>query len=710
MSPVVGQPVRRVDGPAKVTGRAAYTADVTLPHLAHAALVDATIPHGRITALDDAAAARAPGVIAVISHKNAPKLPYRPMDPHPIVDPDTGEQLKVFQDDKVLFNGQPVAVVVAETREQAVAAARLVRLSYVAEAAITEFDAAKHHARPPPGSAMQARGDAEVAFRQQPFRVDVPVSHPPEFHNAMEPHATVAAWQDDRLTLYDKTQWVDNDREEIAHVFGIPVEHIRVLSPFVGGAFGSGLRTWPHVTVAAMAAKMVGRPVKLALTRRQLFWSIGYRPHTAQRVRLGSDAGGRLAAIIHEATAQTSVYENYTESVVETPAMLYAAANLRTDYRLAPMHFNTPVYMRAPGTATGVLALELAMDELAEAARLDPIELRLRNYAEHDQRRGLPWSSNSLKQCYRLGAERFGWANRPPTPGSRVDGSRLIGYGMATAVYHTSRGAASARAEIRADGTAWVGSAASDMGPGTYTAMTQVAADALALPIEAVRFQLGDSDLPPAPVHGGSITMASVGSAVHAACLALRDKCRSLGGNAVGVEGYRALLARHGLERVTADGHAAAGDEKERFSSYAFGAVFAEVAVDAELAQLRVPRLLGVYAAGRIVNPLTAHSQCIGGLVGGLGMALMEEGRRDPRFGRVMNASLADYLVPVNADIPSVDALFVEEEDPRVNPLGVKGLAEVALVGVAPAIVNAVYNATGRRIRDLPVTPEKLLT
>ncbi len=709
----IGQPVSRVDGPDKVRGTARYAADFTLPGLAHAAVVQATIPQGRITALDDSLARSAAGVIAVISHVNAPRLPYRPFQDRPLVDPQSGDQLRVFQADRVLFNGQPIAVVVAETLEQATLAATLLRVTYTPERAITQFDEARDLLKPPPASASKPTdlgwGDADAAFAVQPLRTDSSVRQPNEFHAAMEPHATVAAWDGDRLTLYDKTQWVDNDRDEIAHVFGIPPEHIRVISPFVGGAFGSALRTWPHVTVAALAARVAGRPVKLVLTRRELFSAVGYRPLTVQRVRLGADREGRLAALIQEASAQTSIYEDYSESVVDAPAMLYATANMRSAYRVVPMNVNSPCPMRAPGTATGVLALETAMDELAEAAGVDPIELRLRNYAETDPHKNLPFSSKSLRQCYALGAEAFGWTNRPPKPASRQEGSQLVGYGMATAVYHTNRAAASARATMLADGTALVQSAASDMGPGTYTAMTQVAAETLGLPVAAVRFELGDSELPKAPVHGGSMTMASVGSAVQAACLALRDKCRSLGGNAEGIEGYRALLGRHGLDRLSADGQAAPGDEARRFSMYAFGAVFAELRIDPELGTLRLPRLLGAYAAGRIVNPTIAHSQCIGGMVGGIGMALTEQGMWDPRFGRVMNASLADYLVPVNADVPKLDALFVEEQDPHVNPLGVKGLAEIALVGVAPAILNAVYNATGRRIRELPVTPDKLL-
>ncbi|HSK40222.1 MAG TPA: xanthine dehydrogenase family protein molybdopterin-binding subunit, partial [Arenibaculum sp.] len=379
-------------------------------------------------------------------------------------------------------------------------------------------------------------------------------------------------------------------------------------------------------------------------------------------------------------------------------------------YRLAPMNVNSPCPMRAPGVATGVLALEMAMDELAEAAGLDPVELRLRNHAERDEQKDLPWSSKSLRECYRTGAERFGWDRRPKRPGTMGEDGRLVGYGMASAVYPTHRGGASASVTILADGTAVVRSAASDMGPGTYTSVTQVAAETLGLPVEGVRFELGDTDLPRAPVHGGSITLASVGSAVQAACTAAVARMRALS-NAETVRGedYAGILRRHGLSQLDADADASPGSEQKRFSMYAFGAIFAEVRVDPDLGTVRVPRLVGAYAAGRIVNPKTARSQCIGGMVGGLGMALTEQSEWDDRFGRVMNANLAEYLVPVNADVPHLDVTFVDERDPHVNPLGVKGVAEIALVGVAPAIANAVFNATGRRVRSLPITPDKLI-
>ena len=728
---VIGQPINRVDGAPKVTGAAKYAAEFDLPDLAHAALVLSTVPKGRITAIDTRSAERADGVLAVITHWNAPRLPYRSMSERPPVDPETGDQLQVFQWPQIMFSGQPIAAVVAESPEQARHAAALVRVSYETAAAVTEFDWRRGH--PPSDAAARAgqpgesqRGDADGAFAEAPVTIDVSYLQPREHHHAMEMHATIAVWQDDRLTLYDKTQWVGNDRAEIAHVFGIPEDRVRVISPYVGGGFGSALRTWPHVTIAAVAARRVGRPVRLELTRRQHYTSVGFRPHTEQRVALGARRDGTLTAVIQEAVAQTSTYEDYTEATLDPPRIAYACPNVRTRYRLVTMDTNTPCPMRAPGIATGTLALEMAMDELAVALGVDPVELRLKNYAERDEHANLPWSSKELRACYRVAAERFGWARRSPEPRSMRDGSLLVGYGVATAIYPADRAAASASVTVFANGTALVRSASSDMGPGTYTSMTQIAADTLGLPIEKVQFELGDSDMPAAPVHGGSITMASVGNAVRAACEEVRAKVFALASEPIapaqaapvgaGAEGsaedtlpYAELLRYRSLGRIEATAESEPGDEKEKFSSCAFGAVFAEVRVDPDLGTVRVPRIIGAYDAGRVINPKIARSQCIGGMVGGVGMALLERAEWDARFGRVMNGNLAEYLVPVNADVPELEALFVPSDDRRFNPLGVKGLAEIALCGVAPAIANAVYHATGKRIRELPITPEKLL-
>jgi xanthine dehydrogenase YagR molybdenum-binding subunit len=737
----IGQPLSRVEARAKVTGTARYAAEFNQPAQAHAVIVPSTIGLGRIIAVDATPTDRLPGVLAVLSHLNAPRLPYR--EHKGFVDPAFGERLHVLQDDRVRFFGQPVAVVVAETIEQAMRGAGAVRIRYETARAMVQLGAtavelivpAAGKTSGPRLRATTARGDADLALTEAAVRVDSTYVIEREHHNPMEPHATVAAWDGDRLTLWSKSQFVVNEAAEIAAIFGLPVDNVRVICPFIGGAFGTSLRTCPHVTLAALAARHVGRPVKLVLTRRQMFASTGYRPHTVQRVALGAARDGCLSAIVHEGTGETSRYEEFVEALTSVSVHLYACGNARTTYRLAPLDVSTPTYMRGPGEASGIFALESAMDELAVALGIDPIELRLRNEPTVDESRGLPFSSRSMRECYALGAARFGWQRRDPRPRSMQDGRLLVGWGMAAATYPASRGTASARARLLPDGRARIESAASDMGPGTYTSMTQVAADALGLSPEQVDVEIGRSELPPTPPHGGSMTLASVGSAVRAACLAVRDEAIRIacadehsplfGASAGAVESrdgrlclrerpgqgetYRDLLARRGAGPIDAAMSSAPGPERQQYSMHAFGAVFAEVAVDPDLGTVRVRRVVGAYGAGRIVNPRLAHSQCVGGMVGGIGMALMERTVLDARDGRPVNASMADYLVPVNLDIGALEAHFVAEDDPHVNPLGAKGLGEIALVGTAPAIANAIFHATARRVRTLPIRIEALL-
>ena len=706
----IGQPVSRVDGRLKVTGRATYAAEFDVPSQAHGAIVRSTVANGRIASIDSGAAERAPGVIAVLTHRNAPRLAYRAHKG--AVDPDLGERLHVLQDDRVNHQGQPIALVIADTLEWAIHAAALVRATYAPETGTTDITRVepvlptRQQADQPERRPSQTRrGDPEGALASAEVKVDQTYVIPRENHNPIEMHATIAAWDGDRLTLWDKTQWVHNTADEIAAVFGIPAENIRVISPFVGGAFGSGLRTWPHVTLAALGARVTRRPVKVMLSRREMFYSVGYRPHTVQRVALGASHDGRLAAIVHDAYQETSTYEEYSESLVNASRFLHSCPNVHTRHRIARLNVNTPTYMRAPGESSGVFAIESALDELAAALNVDPVELRLRNEPELDEFKKLPFSSRSTKECYRIARELFGWSRRNPEPRSMRDGHWLIGWGMASATYPMNFAPASAMARLLPDGSAEVMSAASDMGPGTWTSMTQVAAETLGLPIERVRFKLGDTRLPRAPVHGGSMTMASVGSAVQAACRKAREDALARGGANDLADALRRL--GHPVEAVA---DMKPGDEGQRFSMHAFGAVFVEVAVDPDLGQTRVRRIVGAYGAGRIVNPKMTRSQCIGGMIGGIGMALMEHSVVDARNGRVPNANFAEYAVPVHADAPSLmDVIFVEEHDPHVNPLGVKGVGEIAMVGVAPAITNAVFHATGKRIRELPVTPDKLL-
>jgi xanthine dehydrogenase YagR molybdenum-binding subunit len=705
-APSIGTPLSRVDGRSKVTGAARYAAEFNQPGQTYAVMVSSSAGLGRIMAVDASAAMRLGGVIAILTHHNAPRLPYHAH--RGFVDPAVGERLHVLQDDQIRFFGQPVAIAIATTLDAAEHAAAAVRVSYAAESPVTRMDAPGVSAIVPEAArkgsgrilADSLRGDPGAAPADA-IRVDASYVIAREHHNPMEPHATVASWEGDHLTLWSKSQFVVNEAAEIAAIFGLPERHVLVVCPFIGGAFGTSLRTWPHVTAAALAARHVGRPVKLVLSRRQMFYTTGYRPRTVQRIALAAGRDGRLATLIHEAIAETSRYEQHIEAVTTVSTYLYACPNVRTSYRLAPLDGSTPTFMRGPGEASGILALECAMDELAVALGLDPVELRLRNEPAVNEHTGLPFSSRSMRQCYALGAERFGWARRDPRPCSMRDGRMLLGWGMSAATYPASRGLAHARARILADGTAEVETAASDMGPGTYTSMTQVAADALGLAPADVRFSLGRSDFPVTPPHGGSMTMASVGSAVQAACLAAREQA--------GGTDYRDIIARRGGVPIVADASSARGDEQRQYSMHGFGAVFVEVVVDPDLCTVRVRRALGAYAAGRIVNPKLARSQCTGGMVGGIGMALMEQTVVDARDGRPVNASLADYLVPVNLDAGSLEAVFVEETDPHVNPLGVKGLGEIAIVGMAPAIANAVFHATGRRVREFPIRIEALL-
>ncbi|MGW0822819.1 xanthine dehydrogenase family protein molybdopterin-binding subunit [Streptomyces sp. NPDC002845] len=720
----VGAPLSRVDGRLKVTGQAKYAADHDIEGVVHAVVVDSTVARGRITRIDTGGAEAQPGVLKVITHLNAPTLPYHD---YPGMNP-PGRRQRVFQDDRVLFFGQPVAVVVATTLEVAQHAADLVKVRYDAEHPTTDMAGA-----PANEAQTYERGDADKALGSADVRLETTYRLARNHHNAMELHAAIARWDGDRLTLWDKTQWVQGAQMELAAVFGIPRESVRVISPFVGGAFGSAGRTWSHAPIAALAARETGRPVKLVLTRRQLFSWIGYRPAYEYKLRLGSDRRGRLSAMVHDLRGETSRHEDFREAVLVLGQMLYATPHVSQEYRTVPLDANTPLWMRGPGYGSAAIPIECAMDELAYELGVDPIALRLRNEPEEDPSNARPFSTRRLRECFRVGAREFGWSRRNPRPRSTRDGDWLIGTGVATACYDIGRSPAEAHARLDADGTAVVQSAATDMGPGTYTSMTQVAADALGLPWRSVEFRLGDTDMPPAPPQGGSQLMASVGSAVQDTCdklrrqaitLAVEDEDSPLYGvapdavvvrngrlhvkrNPAHGENYRQLLARHNLTHLEARGSWT--PDQSRFSLYGYGAVFAEVAVDARLGLVRVRRMLGVYDAGRIISPKLADSQALGAMVGGIGAALLEHTVTDHRDGRIVNANFADYLVPVNADIPDLKAIYLDGEDPHADPIGVKGLGELVQIGVAPAVANAVFHATGRRVREFPITAEALL-
>jgi xanthine dehydrogenase YagR molybdenum-binding subunit len=739
MARYIGKELPRVDGVAKVTGKAKYAAEHAAPRLAHGFIVLGSIAKGRIRSIDTREAERAPGVIRVLTHANAPKLGPKASTEEPPPKGQAREEDKSFralQSDRVLFNGQPIALVLAETFEQARYASRLVRAEYDAEKPSTDTEAVKGRARvPSKGPPHKPRGNPADALRGAAVKVEAEYRIPIEHHNPMEPHAAVAWWEGDRLTIYDKSQEVYNDRKQLASSFGVPEENVTVISPFVGGAFGSSLRPNYYPSLTAMAARELGRPVKVVYTRTQMFTGHGYRPYTIQRVSLGADRSGKLAAIVHDVVHNTSTFEEFSDNTTNFPRRVYACPNLDAPVRITDTDLNTPTWMRAPGAVSGMFALECAMDELAYALKMDPLELRLANYSESDPDTGLPFSSKALRECYRLGADRFGWKNRKHEPRSMRDGRWLIGWGTATGVWGAFLSPATARITLRADGTAQVQSATSDIGPGTYTAMTIVAAEFLGVPPERIRFELGDSRLPKAPSEGGSKTTASVGSAVQGAALAITGRLVELanrdagsplkGAAAADVEmadgrlrlkrdgsrsvAFADVLRRNNLNEVTETFESVPSKDREKYSTLAHGAQFVEVRVDPDLGLVRVERVVEATASGRIVNPLTSHSQEIGGVVWGIGMALTEETWIDHRYGRIMNPNLQHYHVPVNADVHAIETLFVEEDDRIVSPLGVKGMGELGMVGIPAAIANAVFHATGKRVRDLPITPDKLL-
>jgi xanthine dehydrogenase YagR molybdenum-binding subunit len=712
---VCGQPVTRVDGQLKVTGKAPYAADNQTPGLVYATLVCSTVARGRINHMDTGAALRHRDVLRVLTDFAGVTLPF-----------DTRQ---------VSYFGQPLAVVIATTLEAAAHGASLVDVRYSSRPPLTDIDAPQAVTRPGHFNRDYARGDADQAIRGASVVTDLQFGIARNNHNPMELPATIAKWDGQKLTVWDKVQSISAARQSYAEAMGVPQANVRVISPFVGGAFGSAGQTWPHQLLAAFAARRMQRPVKLVLTRKQMYSGIGYRPTSRQRMAIGADDSGHIVAMIHEGRTETAKYGTYEDGLVGNPRYLYRVPNIRSAYRVVPLDVNLPTYMRGPGAVTGMFALESSMDDLAHRLGMDPIELRLRNEPDVDQTDGLPFSTRRLIECLRQGAATFGWNRRNPTPGATHDGDHLVGIGMAAAAFGTVRSQCAAIARVLADGTAEVKSGTSDMGPGTYTSMTQVAADALGMPLSRVRFALGDSRFPPAPSHSGSRTMASVGSAVFTAANMLRDRfiriavidpespLNGLRPEDVAVtdgrmfatagpergETYQDVLRRRGWPGLDSEQTWTPDDADKRYSMYAYGAVFAEVVVDPLLATVRIRRIYGCYDAGRVINPKLAHSQAIGGMVGGIGMALLEGTQLDHRDGRIVNANMSDYLVPVNADIPALDATFLPAEDKIADPIGVKGLGELVIVGVPAAIANAVFNATGNRVTDLPITVEKLL-
>ncbi|KMO27586.1 xanthine dehydrogenase family protein molybdopterin-binding subunit [Methylobacterium aquaticum] len=731
----IGQPLTRRDGILKVTGAAAYAADHHPPGMLFAVMAVSRIARGRVTRLDVAAARSHPGVVAVMTPQNKPALAQHPDEKH---DGFTF-RLDLLQDDRVRYANQPVAVVIAETLEAATEGAALLDPAYEEEVPAVGLDAAEPFTPRAIGVGDPAdveTGDVAAGLAAAAHTIAATYETPAQYHNAMEPHAVVATWDGDRLDLDMPSQGLAMAQGRIAGLFGIAPADIHIRSPFLGGGFGSkGMVAGPQV-LGIMAARLVGRPVKLVMSRPQMFGPVGHRAPTRQTLRLGVAEDGRLTALDHETLTATSTFDDFIEPSGGVSHTLYATPALATRHRAVRLDTGTPLFMRAPGEASGSVALEGAIDEMADACGLDPLEFRLRNYAETEPASGKPFSSKALRACYAQGAEAFGWDKRPLAPGQmrNADGL-LVGWGVGTATFPALMFQAEARAVVTSTGAASVAIGAIDMGQGAWTALAQIAAEELGLAIEAIDFRIGSSDLPNGGIAGGSAHTATAGTAIKGAAsdviaqlaaLATQDSRSPLyGAGNAGViardgrlvrrddesrsETFTEILVRAGRESVEGKGAAGPDAAREHYAMHAHGAVFAEVTVDPDLGQIRATRLVGAFAAGRIINPRLVRSQYYGGMIWGVSFALHEQAVMDPRTGRPINANLAEYHVPVNADVPSLAAILVEEEDPHVNPLGIKGVGEIGVTGSAGAIVNAIWHATGRRVRRLPVTLDTLL-
>lgn len=733
----IGQPLTRRDGVLKVTGQATYAADNHPPGMLFAVIAVSSIAHGRVTSLDVAAAKRHRGVVDVMTPDHKPPLAIDPeIKTNPFV-----FRMEVLQSHEVRYANQPIAVVIAETLEAATEGAALLAPRYETLPALIGLDAGESFVPPVVGVGNPTenhRGDIEAGLASAEKQIDAIYETPPQYHNAMEPHAIVASWDGDRLQIDMPTQGLMMSLARIAELFGIAHGKIHIRSPFLGGGFGSkGLMAGPQ-TLGIMAAKLVGRPVKLVLRREQMYGPVGHRAPTRQRLRIGADGEGRLTALDHHARTVSSTFDDFYEPAADASHTLYAAPAIRTSHDAVRVNTGTPLFMRAPGEATGSIALESAIDEMAWACGIDPLEFRLRNYAKVEPITGKPFSSKALRACYEQGAARFGWAKRPLQPRQmRDDAGLLVGWGMGTATFPALMFQAEARAAIRRDGSGVMEIGAHDMGQGAWTALAQIAADELGLDIDRVAFKAGSSDLPDAGIAGGSAHTATAGAAIHSAGAAVIAKLADLatgdersplfGAGNAGViaragrlirrddesrsESYAEILARAGVTEVEARGTGAPNPAAmEEYAMHAHGAVFAEVKVDPELGQVRVSRMVGAFAAGRIVNPRMVQSQLFGGMIWGLSFALHEEAVTDRRSGRIMNANLGEYHVPVNADVPPLDVITVEEHDPHVNALGIKGVGEIGITGSAGAVANAVWHATGVRVRRFPIKIEELLT
>ncbi len=728
----------RYDGLAKVTGKAKYAAEFRVPDapakdLTYAWMVQSTIANGSIVSIDTAAADHASGVLAIITPFNAPKLPQ------PKAQPPATRHVSLLQDKTVSYNGQPIAVVVARTLEEARHAAALLKIKYAQEPAKLDFTALLSTARPPkrPGREPSdtSRGDIKGSLAQSAAVVDETYTTPIQNHNPMEPHATIAWWDGDTVNLYDATQYISGVKQTIAKTFDLPLDSVRVRCPYTGGGFGSKGSAWSHVALAVMAARVVKRPVKLALDRTQMFGPVGARPRTVQHLKLGADSQGKLLAIQHDVIVHTSVMEDFLEPSAYQTRMLYDSTANATSHRMVEVNYGVATFQRAPGEATGTVALETALDELAHKLKMDPVELRMANYAKKDPGSGKPWTSKHLDLCYAQAAERIGWSKRNPIPGQLREGSKLIGYGMATATYGANRSPAQASVIVHPDGRATVTCGTVDLGTGSYTIMAQYAAAGLGIDPSLVEVKLGDSEFPRSPVSGGSQTAASIGPAIADAAMQAKLKLINLaigdarsplsGSNAQDVEitdgklhGKKAaaasesiatLLARNGSQTIEAKGSAEPAQDATAFSAHSWGAVFAEVEVDAFTHMVKVRRIAATYDIGTLINAETGNNQLVGGIVWGVGIALYEATHIDTTYGRTVNENLAEYHVPVNADIGVIDVTVLNIPDTKFNPMGARGIGEIGITGAAAAVGNAIFNATGKRVRDFPITPDKLM-
>ena len=725
----------RVDGADKVTGKAKYTAEHNLPNMAYAVFVTSTIAKGTIKNVDTSKALAMPGVLDIIYYANCPAVPgYSTNAAERPKNVTEWRGYKALNDNKVRFFGQPIALVVADSFENANTAIRFVKAEYEVEKFETNFDKARLEPANLKAPINYKRG-TEKKFKEAVAFVEAEYNIPIEVHNAMELFATIAYWEgEDKITLYDKTQGPKSTQSTIAKTFGLSDKNVRVIAENVGGGFGSGLRSWPHVVAACIASKKLNRPIKLVLTRPQMFSMVGYRPQSWQKIGLGADAAGNFIGISHEAISNTSRYEDFREGIVEASKFLYACENVDTKYSILPLDLSTPIWMRGPGEATGCFALESAIDELSYKLKMDPIQLRIKNFTAINPENKLPFSDINIKDCYAYGMEKIGWKNRAMVPGTLKENGLLIGYGMSVGVFGAGKGSASVRIVLSNDGKLLLECAVSDMGPGTMTSMSIIAADALQMPIQKIKFKLGDSDLPPGPSQGGSGTTSTVGSAVDLACKTLQQKIKELAiqyapafsattADALEVKNemvvlktdantkidISALLKLANQEKIdltiTSNGKTAA---QLKFTSNSFSAHFVKLSVNPKDGSIKILNVVTTGDAGKIISPKTARSQMIGGVVGGIGMALTEKLEIDHATGQIINASFGAYHVPLHSQIPATDVWFVNKPDPNINDIGAKGIGEIALIGFAAAVSNAVYNATGKRVRDLPITPEKL--